>query len=145
MVGRERSTVANALRLLKLPNDVQELVHGGQLTTGHARALLQLKDGEEMGRLARQTVEQGLSVRELEALVRGDRPPQRRARGGTGAPRVRQPGPDARRVEEALRRRLRTDVFVTPRGKGGRVSITFYSNEDLARLLHIILGEPFEG
>ncbi|MBI4502465.1 MAG: ParB/RepB/Spo0J family partition protein [Gemmatimonadetes bacterium] len=145
MVGRERSTVANALRLLKLPEDVQELVHGGQLSTGHARALLQLKDGEEMGRLARQTVEQGLSVRELEALVRGDRQPQRRARGGTRTPRVRQAGPDVRRVEEALRHRLRTDVFLTPRGKGGRVSITFYSNEDLARLLHIILGEPFEG
>src|SRR3989338_1691118 len=55
--------------------------------------------------------------------------------GLAAEPGVRQPGPDARRVEEALRRRLRTDVFVTPRGKGGRVSITFYSNEDLARLL----------
>ena len=145
MVGRDRSTVANALRLLKLPDAVQDLVHGNQLTTGHARALLQLKTPEEIARLAIQAVEQGLSVRELEALVRGDRLPQRRARGGNRTPATRQPGADVRRIEDALRRRLKTDVFVTPRGKGGRVSMAFYSNEDLARLLHIILGEPFEG
>ncbi len=145
MVGRDRSTVANALRLLKLPDDVQDMVHAGQISTGHARALLQLKDGAEMSTLARQAAEQGLSVRELEALVRGDRAPERRARAGRSGSRIRQSGPDVRRVEDALRRRLKTAVFVTPRGKGGRVSITFYSNEDLARLLHIILGEPFEG
>jgi ParB family chromosome partitioning protein len=145
MVGRDRSTVANALRLLKLPTDVQDLVHAGQLSTGHARALLQLKSDDEMTKLARQAVEQSLSVRELEALVRGDREPQRRARAGGSRTRVRQAGPDTRRVEDALRRRLKTDVFVTPRGKGGRISMSFYSNDDLARLLHIILGEPFEG
>jgi ParB family transcriptional regulator, chromosome partitioning protein len=144
MVGRDRSTVANALRLLKLPEDVQELVHSEALSTGHARALLQLKEGEEMSRLARQAVDQGLSVRELEALVRGDRAPQRRARGGKEA-KTQPQGTDVRRVEDVLRRRLKTDVFVTPRGKGGRVSITFYSNDDLARLLHIILGEPYGG
>ncbi len=144
MVGRDRSTVANALRLLKLPAAVQELVHSGNLSTGHARALLQVKDEESMAGLAAQAVEQGLSVRELEALVRGDREPQRRARAG-GSGTARQVGADVRRVEDALRRRLKTDVFVTTRGKGGRVTMNFYSNDDLARLLHIILGEPFEG
>ena len=144
MVGRDRSTVANALRLLKLPEDVQELVHSEALSTGHARALLQLKEEAEMSRLARQAVDQGLSVREMEALVRGDRAPQRRARGGK-EPRTQAQGTDVRRVEDVLRRRLKTDVFVTPRGKGGRVSISFYSNDDLARLLHIILGEPYGG
>lgn len=145
MVGRDRSTVANALRLLKLPEDVQEMVHADTLSTGHARALLQVKDPAAMSRLARQAVEQGLSVRELEALVRGDRPPQRRARGNT-RPNGDQPrDQDVRRVEDALRRRLKTDVFVTPRGKGGRVSVAYYSNDDLARLLQIILGEPYGG
>jgi ParB family chromosome partitioning protein len=144
MVGRDRSTVANALRLLKLPDAVQEMVHRGQLSTGHARALLQLKEPEEMTRLANRSLQQALSVRELEALVRGDRPPQQRARSKAPVPNG-QPGPDVRRVQEALRRRLRTDVSVTPRGRGGRVTFSFYSNEDLARLLHIILGEPFEG
>jgi ParB family chromosome partitioning protein len=144
MVGRDRSTVANALRLLKLPDAVQEMVHAGQISTGHARALLQLKDPQEMARLAQQSAEQELSVRELEAIVRGDRAPQRRARGKANT-QARQTGPDVRRVEDALRRRLKTDVWVAPRGKGGRVSIAFYSTDDLARLLHIILGEPFEG
>jgi ParB family chromosome partitioning protein len=144
MVGRERSTVANALRLLKLPEDIQDLVHAQKLSTGHARALLQLKDEMEMSRLGQQSVEQSLSVRELEALVRGDRAPQRRVRKLPGEPRISQ-GPDVRRVEDALRKRLKTDVFVTPRGKGGKVTISFYSNDDLARLLHIILGEPYTG
>jgi ParB family chromosome partitioning protein len=145
MVGRDRSTVSNALRLLKLPEDVQELVHAQKLSTGHARALLQLKDEAEMSRLALETVSQGLSVRELEALVRGDRAPQRRARSGNRDQQPRPQSADVRRVEDALRRRLKTDVFVTPRGKGGRVAIAYYSNDDLARLLQIILGEPFSG
>jgi ParB family chromosome partitioning protein len=143
MVGRERSTIANALRLLKLPEDVQDLVHSEKLSTGHARALLQLKDDAEMSRLGRESAERGLSVRELEALVRGDRVPTRRVRRRAADSRPQ--GPDVRRVEDALRRKLKTDVFVTPRGKGGKVTISFYSNDDLARLLHIILGEPFGG
>ena len=144
LVGRDRSTIANALRLLRLPNEIQELVHGHQLTTGHARALLQLRDNAEMTRLGQRCVDQGLSVRELEALVRGERPAQRRARAGTrnGS---QPPTSDVRRVEDALRRRLKTDVFVTPRGKGGRITFTYYSNDDLARVLHIILGEPYGG
>src|SRR6185436_17049782 len=145
MVGRDRSTVANALRLLKLPDDVQEMVHAEKLTTGHARALLHVKDPAEMSRLGRQCVDEDLSVRELEALVRGDRAPQRRVRGGATGTKPRAQGPDVRRVEDALRKRLKTDVFVTPRGKGGRLSISYYSNDDLARVLQIILGEPYSG
>ncbi|MBI4420219.1 MAG: ParB/RepB/Spo0J family partition protein, partial [Gemmatimonadetes bacterium] len=145
MVGRDRSTIANALRLLKLPAAVQELLHDGRLSTGHARALLQLPEEVEMTRLAQLVVDQGLSVRELETLARGGRLPQRRARAGRGA-RPLAPDSAIRRVEDALRRRLKTDVFVATRGKGsGRMTINFYSNEDLARLLEIILGEPFNG
>jgi len=143
LVGRSRPAVANALRLLKLPDDVQELVHLGRLSTGHARALLQVTDFRAIPQLARTAVDGELSVRELEALARGDRAPARRPRGqGRG---VRKPDPEVRRVEDALRRRLKTDVFVTRRGKGGRLTINYYSNDDLARLLEVMLGEPFDG
>jgi len=143
LVGRSRPAVANALRLLKLPDDVQDLVHVGRLTMGHARALLQLTDFRAIPKLAQTAVDEDLSVRELEALARGDRAPERRPRTQGRAPR--KPDAEVRRVEDALRRRLRTDVFVTRRGKGGRLTINYYSNDDLARLLEVILGEPFDG
>lgn len=143
LVGRSRPAVANALRLLKLPEAVQDLVHRGELSTGHARALLQLSDPTAIPALARRAVNEGLSVRELEAMARGDRAPQRRPRAGKA--RVRKPDAEVRRVEDALRRHLKTDVFVARRGKGGRITMNFYSNDDLARLLESLLGRPFDG
>ena len=142
MVGRDRSTVANTLRLLKLPLPVRGLLHEKKLSEGHARALLALENPAAIERLATEAVAGGWSVRELEARVRGDRPPTRRAR----AAEVRNPTADARRVEEALRQRLGTDVRVTAKRRGrGLVTLSYYSNDDLARLLEIILGRPFEG
>lgn len=143
LVGRSRPAVANALRLLKLPEDVQDLVHRAALSTGHARALLLTRDVRQVSALAQRAVDDDLSVRELEALARGDRAPERRPRAGRRS--VRKPDAEIRRVEDALRRHLKTDVFLTRRGKGGRVTVNFYSNDDLARLLEIILGEPFAG
>lgn len=143
LVGRNRSTVANALRLLRLPVGVQEMLHAGDLSTGHARALLQLADPRTIPPLAQRAVTEQLSVRELEALARGKRSPTRRPRQS-----ARMPAPDGeiRRIEDALRRRLGTDVFVAKRSKNsGRVTINFYSNDDLARLLEVILGKPFDG
>ncbi|MEX0692229.1 MAG: ParB/RepB/Spo0J family partition protein [Gemmatimonadales bacterium] len=142
VVGKSRPAVANAIRLLRLPQAVQDLVHRGELAMGHARALLQQAEPKVMRQMAEQAVREGLSVREMEALARGDRVPASRPR----APRVaRKPSPEVRRVEDALRRRLKTDVFVAPRGKGGRITVNYYSNEDLARLLELVLGEPFDG
>lgn len=141
-VGRDRSTVANALRLLKLPEIVLQMLHEGHLSVGHARALLALEDPRIVTTLAREAVAQGLSVREVEDRVRGGRAPERRPRmkRGMGA------APEVRRVEDALRRRLGTDVRVTLRAKGkGQIHLSFYSNEDLARLLEVILGAPFDG
>ena len=141
-VGRDRSTVANALRLLKLPEMVLQMLHEGQLSVGHARALLALEDPRIVTNLAREAVAQGLSVREVEDRVRGGRAPERRPRmkRGVGA------APEVRRVEDALRRRLGTDARVTLRAKGkGQIHLSFYSNDDLARLLEVILGAPFDG
>jgi ParB family chromosome partitioning protein len=144
IVGRDRSTVANTLRLLKLPEAVRALVHEKKLTEGHARALLALENPSSMERVAAEAVTAGWSVRELEARVRGDRPPlvRRKAAG----PEARNAGADVRRVEEALRQRLGTDVRVTAKRRGrGLVTLSYYSNDDLARLLELILGRPFAG
>lgn len=141
-VGRDRSTVANALRLLKLPDAVLLMLHDGHLSVGHARALLGLADPRAVTNLAREVMAQGLSVREVEDRVRGGRLPERR-------PRLRQgvgPAPEVRRIEDALRRHLGTDVRLTLRAKGkGQIHISFYSNDDLARQLELILGAPFDG
>jgi ParB family chromosome partitioning protein len=141
LVGRDRSTVANALRLLKLPASVQEMLHDGRLSVGHARALLAFEDGNKIERLARTAVEQELSVREVEELARGGKAAARRPRAARGA----RLDPEARRVEEALRRRLQTDVRVATRGKSGKVTINFYSPDDLQRILEVILGESYDG
>lgn len=142
VVGKSRSAVANAIRLLRLPQAVQDLVHRGELAMGHARALLSLTDPKRMRQLADLAVRDGLSVREMEAAARGVKAPARRPRAGRSA---RKPTPEVRRVEDAIRRHLKTDVFVTTRGKGGRITLNFYSNDDLARLLELILGTPFDG
>jgi ParB family chromosome partitioning protein len=141
-VGRDRSTVANALRLLKLPDAVLQMLHDGHLSVGHARALLALDDPRTVTALAREATAQGLSVRDIEDRVRGGRAPERRPRLKRGLA----PAPEVRRVEDALRRRLGTDVRVTLRAKGkGQLHVAFYSNDDLARILELILGTPFDG
>ena len=144
MVGRDRSTVANTVRLLKLPLSVRGLLHEKKLSEGHARALLALENPAVIERLATDAVAGGWSVRELEARVRGNSPSKARQRAaGT---EVRNPSADVRRVEEALRHRLGTDVRVTAKRRGrGLVTLSYYSNDDLARLLELILGRPFEG
>lgn len=149
LVGRDRSTVANLLRLLKLPEEVKQLIKDGKLSEGHARPLLALTDESEVMRLAREASEHGWSVREMEAKSKADQP----ASVGTGQPSAgatrapqKTPSADIRRVEDALRKRLGTDVRVTARRRGrGFLSISYYSNDDLARVLELILGEPFAG
>lgn len=140
LVGRDRSTVANALRLLKLPAEVTMLVDEGKLSEGHARALLGLNDRSQITRMAHDAVSQGWSVRDMETKVRGSRPP------GTRREPVRQQAPAHRRIEDALRKRLGTDIKVTAKRKGrGSLEISYYSEEDLVRVLEVILGEPFAG
>jgi ParB family chromosome partitioning protein len=145
-VGRDRSTVANLLRLLQLPPDVQTMVHEKRLSAGHARALLGLADADRQSALAAEAIEQEWSVREIEAAVAGKRTIQRPAKRAGGPPAPRGVTADVKRVEDALRKRLGTDVRVTARRRGrGFVTISYYSNDDLSRLLELILGGPFEG
>jgi len=145
-VGRDRSTVANLLRLLQLPAEVQALVHQKRLTAGHARALLGLSDAARQTALAAEAMDQGWSVREMEAAVAGKRTTQRVTKRANGQPATRTLSADVKRVEDALRKRLGTDVRVTARRRGrGLVTISYYSNDDLSRVLELILGGPFEG
>lgn len=157
LTGRNRSTVANLLRLLGLPDDIRELVHAGHLTEGHARALLAFAEPEELRRVAKAAIDGQWSVRMVEAAGRGEEvvpaattvaapeAPQKlagRPRSGT----VKVASADVRRVEDALRKRLGTDVKVsTRRGGRGAVTLAFYSNDDLARLLELLLGESYSG
>ncbi len=147
-VGKDRSTVANALRLLQLPASVRRLLQEGQLTTGHARALLGLTTERAMADLARDSVAQGMSVREVERRVKAVRPAPT---GGT-APKAKPAAPpttsaaaaETRRLEELLRRRLQTQVQIAATGRDqGELRIAFTSNEDLERLLELI-GVSFE-
>lgn len=146
LIGKDRSTVSNTLRLLKLPEDIQGMIQGGQLSEGHGRALLGVEDPAEASRLARDIVANVWSVREVEAIVRGETPAKSRGKM-MKKPAAQKPATaDARRVEGALRQRLGTDVRLTAKRRGrGQLSISYYSNDDLARLLEIILGHPFEG
>ena len=145
LLGKNRSTVANSLRLLNLPASVQEMVQRGDIQMGHARALLQITDPNEIERIARLVVKLGLSVRETESRSRGTRTARRQNRK-TRSPELGQPSPETKRVEDALRAYLKTDVSVTQAESGkGRLSIDFYSNDDLARLLELLLGRPFDG
>jgi len=150
LVGRNRSTVANLLRLLKLPDEVKALVQEGKLSEGHARALLAVEKESEILRLAKEAADQGWSVRDTEARARGESPaavaPVAATNGPRPRPQQKMATGEVKRIEDALRKRLGTDVRVTARRRGrGFLSISYYSNDDLARVLELILGEPFAG
>ena len=151
LVGKDRSTVSNTLRLLRLPAGVQGLIEKRAISEGHGRALLALTDSKEMVRLARECAAQEWSVRDLEARVRGETleaagPVPVRKLIRRPKPDGRSPGAEIRRIEDSLRKRLQTDVRVTARRRGrGAVTIHYYSNDDLVRVLELILGEPYHG
>ncbi len=142
VVGKDRSTVANLLRLLQLPAAVRRLLGDGSISLGHARALLGLGDDRAMIELARETASQGLSVRDVERRVQGTPGSKQSARATTKTP-GKSASPEARSIEDRLRRHLQTDVGVhLSKGKNakGELRIHFYSNDDLARVLDLILG-----
>jgi ParB family transcriptional regulator, chromosome partitioning protein len=130
-VGRDRSTVANTLRLLRLPKEIRELVETRRLDAGHARALLALEHTEEQLALAREAVRRGLSVREVERRVAESRAPRR--------PKDGRKDPNTRAAEERLRAALGTRVQIARRGKGGSLRIAFASEAELNRLFEALL------
>jgi len=141
-VGKDRSTVTNLLRVLALPEPVQQAVADGRLSAGHARALLGLSELDAMERLASDVMRQGLSVRQTEERVRAFRAPD----APRPAPRQRKLAeekptePAAKRIEDDLRRYLQTDVHIRLSGSSkGVLSISFYSADDLDRIMELML------
>lgn len=135
LVGKSRSTVANLLRLLDLPQSVREMVQSGQLTAGHVRALLALKDDAEILAAARNIVTKDLNVRQVEATVRSatKRPKSQKARPGTAGNAL------TKSIEDKLRKHLQTDVKISADDKGrGELAIRFYSHEDFERILEVV-------
>ena len=134
-VGRDRSYITNYLRLLKLPEDLQQLVVEGRLSTGHARTILGLSHLDVQRRIARQVIDGGLSVRATEHLVR-------KAVEGTKPKTAAAVDPNIRAAETKLRRALGTQVrIVQLRGEGhGKVEISFFSNQDLDRIYNLLLS-----
>jgi ParB family chromosome partitioning protein len=131
-VGKSRSAVSNALRLLRLPPPVLEMLRSGRLTAGQARPLLALAAVDEQLRVAERAAEQGLSARELERIAAP--PPEKRRKG----PRTVEVHTAA--AEEQLTRRLQTRVEIHRKGKGGRLQIDFHSEEELMRLYDLLMG-----
>ena len=136
-VGRSRATVANTLRLLDLPDELRDSLAGGDISEGHARALLGLTDAEQRRRTWREVLERGLNVRQTERLVR-----QRRRPDGAASPRTRRVEPEVQALAESLRRSLGTKVMLrrTKRGSGS-MTIHFYSDEELEGLLQRLVSE----
>jgi ParB family chromosome partitioning protein len=135
-MGLDRATIANTLRLLKLPKEIQRYLSEGRITTGHAKALLSLQTTEQQKAACRRIINEGLSVREAEELA--GKPPRKRAR--PPAPSVTPRDIHLETIEEELQRLLGTRVRVTTRGDKGKIEIEFYSEEDLDRILEVFEG-----
>jgi len=138
-VGRDRSYVTNYLRLLRLPEDIQKLVQTGRLSTGHARTLIGLDDVNVQRQLARRIIEQDLSVRATEGIVRGAadaRPSKAKAaRSSEGG------DANVRAAETKLRREFGTQVRIVQDkgGEAGRIELAFYNPADLDRIYSLLM------
>ena len=136
-IGKNRTTITNTLRLLQLPAALQSALKRDQITTGHARALINLKDGKLQETLLARILRDELSVRQVEDLVRDleKRNP------------IKKPDPSATRLpahltefRSRLRQALSTRVEVTPKGDGGEIRIQYFSDEDLERIMGVLEG-----
>jgi ParB family transcriptional regulator, chromosome partitioning protein len=138
-VGKDRATIANHLRLLKLPDDIRATVASGTLSMGHARAMLALPTETDQRRLAKEVVARTLSVRETESMVK------RITDGGGEAPAAARPPKlvdvHTRAAEERLRLALGTRVRIVRRGSRGRIEIAFNSEDELIRIYDQLTGE----
>jgi ParB family chromosome partitioning protein len=139
-VGKSRAAVANALRLLSLPDDVQGWVAKGQLSVGHAKVILGLTIKEEQWLMAERCIKQGLTVRQIEKLVetarQTGRVPSTRKHRFNNAPHIEA-------IEEGLRQKLGTKVHIIRGRKKGRIEIDFYGEDDLSRLIAMLGFDKF--
>ncbi len=138
-IGKDRTTITNTLRLLKLPLEIRNQLLQNHITSGHARAILSLESKEKQKELCALIIKKGLSVRETEALAK------------RWSEKTKKPTPTPKRkgdlesqlssLQDSLRKYLGTKVQITQKGKKGKIEIEYYSHEDLERIVETILGE----
>ena len=133
-VGKDRATVANYLRILKLPDQVKALVNDGRLSLGHAKALLSVEDRLKLIEIARKIVREGLSVRTAEALC------SKLSQGAKPVKKDVKKLPEVADLEDRLIQALGTKVRLQHKGKKGKIEIEYYSLDELDRLLELFLG-----
>ncbi len=134
-VGKDRATIANYIRLLRLPVEVRNDLAADALSMGHARAILGLSDDAAQRRVAREVVSRGLSVRDTEALIRRETAPP------LAPPPPRKVDPNTRAAEEQLKLALGTRTRILRKGNGGRIEIEFADEDELQRLFELITGK----
>ncbi|KPK42670.1 MAG: hypothetical protein AMJ78_01640 [Omnitrophica WOR_2 bacterium SM23_29] len=129
-VGRDRASISNTLRLLRLPEKIKDEIYTGRISMGHAKAILMLESKEAQLELCNKIVKRGLSVREAEYFVR-------RRTTGPSRKRLKKRSPEIQTIEEELQKILGTRVTIMHHQKRGRILIEYYSNDDLGRLLNL--------
>lgn len=137
ILGKARVSITNTLRLLKLPNEVQEEIRRGRISFGHGRALLEIEDANQQRRLTQEIISKGLSVRELENFIKRHRPKLIKHK----TKQARSTDPFIAVLEEELQHILATKVRISKAKKRGSIVIEFYSQEDLSRIAGRIRGE----
>ena len=138
-LGKDRTTITNALRLLKLPLEVRNQLLQNRITSGHARAILSLETKEKQKELCSRIIQKGLSVREAEAIAK--RWSEKPKKKGPSDRRREELESQMNSLQDSLRQYLGTKVRITPNGKRGKIEIEYYSNEDLGRIIETILGK----
>jgi ParB family chromosome partitioning protein len=138
-IGKDRTTITNAMRLLKLPSEVRTELLENRITSGHARAILSLEIKEKQKELCSLIIQKGLSVREAEAIVNRwskklkKTSPKDRGKGVLES--------QLSSLQDSLRQHLGTKVRIAPKGKRGKIEIEYYSHDDLERIIEAILGK----
>ncbi|NOX20482.1 MAG: ParB/RepB/Spo0J family partition protein [Nitrospirae bacterium] len=133
-LGKERATIANYLRILKLPIEIRDLIVKGELSLGHAKALLSVPTRSLQIQLAREIIKKGLSVREAEQLCSRKKPSRT-------TKKKKEKDPNIVALEERLKQSLGTKVQINHKGKRGKIEIEYYSLDELDRLLEILLSD----
>jgi ParB family chromosome partitioning protein len=137
--GKDRATVTNTIRLLQLPEELQDLVATRKITPGHARAILKIQEPGAQRQIADRCVQEGWSVRQIEEYTRPGRSLPKPAEK-KDPPRV---DPNVKAAIEEMERRLGTKVRITEKGKGkGSIEVEYYSQDDLDRIYSVIVGDP---
>lgn len=136
-IGKDRTTITNALRLLKLPLEVRNQLLENRITSGHARAILSLETKEKQKELCTLIIQKGLSVREAEALAK--RWSKKTKKAVTPAKGRKDLESQLNSLQDSLRRYLGTKVLIMQKGKRGKIEIEYYSPEDLERIVEAIL------